>query len=312
MRIDRELAELSPERESVLTIGVFDGVHRGHRYLMGLLVREAAEASLLAGVVTFRNHPASVLREGFRPSYLTPLGERLRLIRETGVDFAVPITFDLDLSKLGAREFALLLQRRLRMAGIVLGPDFAMGRDRQGDPETLRVLGEEMGFSVKVVQLLDAGSEPIRSTAIRKAVVDGDVEGAAEMLGRSFVATGKVVTGAGRGRSLGFPTANLEIPADMAVPGDGIYATWARLGDRRFMAATSIGTRPTFGVSERTVEAFVLDFDGDLYGAELRLEFVKRLRDEVTYDSVQALKHQVDLDVDQTRAVLLGSRPAVR
>ena len=311
MRIDRELAELSPERESVLTIGVFDGVHRGHRYLMDLLVREAAEKSLLAGVVTFRNHPASVLRTDFKPSYLTHLDERLRLIRETGVDFVVPVTFDLDLSKLGARDFALLLQRRLRMAGMVLGPDFAMGRDRQGDPETLGVLGEDMGFSVKVVQLLDAGSEPVRSTAIRKAVVDGDVEGAADMLGRSFVATGKVVTGAGRGRALGFPTANLEMPADMAVPGDGIYATWAHLGDRRFMAATSIGTRPTFGVNERTVEAFVLDFDGDLYGAELRLEFVERLRDEVTYDTVQALKHQVDLDVDQTRAVLLGSRPAV-
>ena len=120
-----------------------------------------------------------------------------------------------------------------------------------------------------------------------------------------------MIRGAGRGRSLGFPTANLEIAEEMAVPGDGIYATWAHIGDRRFMAATSIGMRPTFGVNERTVEAFVLDFEGDLYGSELRLEFVKRLRDEVAYDTIEALKHQVDVDVDQTKAVLLESRNVV-
>ena len=309
MRIDQELSQVSQDRESVLTIGVFDGVHRGHSHLMNHLTREATAAGRLAGVVTFRNHPASILRSDFKPQYLVDFDQRVRLISELGVDFVVPVTFDLDLSKLRPKEFVMRLQRHLRMRGLVLGPDFAMGHEREGNTETLRVLGGETGFSVSVVDSVVADGQAIKSTSIREAVTQGDVTRAAEMLGRNFVLIGKVVKGVGRGKSLGFPTANLEVPPGMTTPGDGIYATWAHLGERRFMAATSIGTRPSFAESERTVEAFILDFDGDLYREELHLEFVRRLRDEVKYDAVEALQEQVDRDVEQTRTILQAGRP---
>ena len=304
MKIDEELAQLAPQGESVLTIGVLDGVHRGHRRLITHLTREAADAGRLAGVLTFRNHPASVLRPDFKPQYLSDLGERVRLIRELGVDFVFPITFDLELSKLGPRDFLLKLQRRARMSGLVVGPDFALGHGREGDVRALSVLGEEMGFSVGVVDLLVEGGEAIRSTVIRQSLARGDVGRVSEMLGRTFALAGVVVKGSGRGHSLGFPTANLQVPPEMAVPGDGIYATWARLRDRCYMAATSIGTRPTFDETERTVEAFILDFDGDIYEQKIRLEFVQRLRDEIRYDTPEALQEQVARDVEQTRTIL--------
>ena len=309
MRIDQELAVPSPARDSVLTIGVFDGVHRGHRYLIARLIHEGANTGHLAGVVTFRNHPASVLRPDFKPRYLTGLDERLRLISETGVDFVAPITFDSELSKVYARDFVARLQQHLRMRGLVVGPDFTLGHKREGDVAKLTALGEQMGFVVTVVDLLAAGVQAIRSTSVREAVAEGDVARAAALLGRDYALTGVVVKGAGRGKTLGFPTANVAVPPGRAIPADGIYATWARVGERRHMAATSIGIRPTFGESERTIEAFILDFDGDLYGQDVRLEFVRRLRDELKYDTVQALIEQIDTDVGQTRAILEASRP---
>ena len=292
----------------MLTIGVFDGVHRGHGHLLSSLTTEARRTARLAGVVTFRNHPASVLRPGFKPQYLTSVEERLRLINEHGIDFIVPIDFDLELSKLRARQFTMLLQKHLRMMGLVVGPDFAMGHNREGGPETLASLGRETGFSVLVVDpLVDQDRQVVRSTVVREALARGELAPVAEQMGRNFSLAGTVVRGQGRGAPLGFPTANLRPPTEMAVPGDGIYATWAHIGSQRYMAATSIGVRPTFEEGEHAIEAFVLDFKGDLYGQQVRLEFVRRLRDEVKFDSPRSLKEQVDRDVDETRAVLQGS-----
>ena len=307
MIIDQELSEAAPTRDSSLTIGVFDGVHRGHCHLINQLTREAASTGRLAGIVTFRDHPASVLRPDSAPKHLMGLEERLRLLKELGVDFVVPITFNLELSMLSSEEFAGRLQKHLRMRGLVVGPDFALGRSREGDVSTLTALGKRIGFSVKVVDLLTNERARITSTSVREALDVGDVGRAASILGRNFVLTGAVVKGAGRGRELGFPTANLEVSPESAIPSDGIYATWAHLGDQRYMAATSIGTRPTFDESEQTIESFLLDFEGDLYGHEVRLEFVQRLRDELKYTSVEALVEQIDKDADQTRTVLQAS-----
>jgi riboflavin kinase/FMN adenylyltransferase len=312
MRIDEELAQLSPDADSVLTIGVFDGVHRGHHHLISRLTSDAGSSRRLAGVVTFRDHPASVLRPDFKPRYLTRLDERVGLIERLGVDFVVPVTFDLELSRLSARGFIERLRRHLRMSALVIGPGFVMGHKQEGTEETLVALGQEIGFSVTAVGVLMDGGRAIRSTMIRQAIAEGDVADVSQLLGRSFALRGIVAKGAGRGKTLGFPTVNLAVPPDMAIPGNGIYATWARWGERVLMAATSIGTRPTFAESERTVEAFILDFDGDLYGRELRLEFVQRLRDEVKYDSVQALQDQIASDVDQARSALQTSRPNPR
>ncbi len=309
MRLDEELAQFATGVDSVITIGVFDGVHRGHQHLIDQLVRNARKsAGRLAGVVTFREHPGAVLRPDFEPSYITTLEERLDLLKQLGADFVIPITFDEELAKLRVRPFIQSLQKHLNMRGMVVGPDFAMGHNREGDVKALPVLGRELGFTVEVIDLLLREGKAVRSTAIRQSLAQGDVVHAAELLGRSYAHTGRVVRGEQRGKTLGFPTANLDVAPGMAVPGNGIYATVAHVGEDAHMAATSIGTRPTFDGVDRTVEAFLLDFDGDLYDRKVRLEFVQRLRDELKFDSVDALIVQMRKDVEQTRAILEPSR----
>ena len=305
MSIGDELGAFSVSRETALTVGVFDGVHRGHTHLISQLVGEAESKGLKAGVVTFREHPAAVLSPSFQARYLTSFEDRLDLLNETKIDFAVPITFDRTLSKLTAEEFVSLLQEHLRMVSLVVGPDFAMGRNREGTIERLSELGDQMGFTLTVVDgLQDTKGETVRSTTVRTALGEGEVERVAELLGRRFNLVGAVVSGEGRGGKLGFPTANIAPPQGMALPGDGIYAAFAHLDDLTMMTSVSIGTKPTFGDHDRAIEAFVLDFDGNLYGKNLRLEFVRRLRDQVKFDTVEALLEQVDRDVAETKQIL--------
>ena len=306
MRIEQELAQTHIDRDSVLTIGVFDGVHRGHQSLLAKVVAEANANGAAAGVLTFRNHPDSVLNPNFQPQYITSIAERIRLIKDLGIDFVVPVTFDMEIAGLRARKFTELLRSKLRMRGLVVGPDFAMGYKREGNVDMLSDMGAELGFSVSVVDLLSDGGDAVHSTSIRKALVDGNVKDMAKKLGRNFSISGTVVTGDKRGRTLGFPTANIEVGPDMVVPGNGIYATLAFVDGERHMAATSIGTRPTFDGKGRTIEAFLLEFDSNLYNRKLRLEFVQRLRDELKFDSVDALLEQMELDVEQTRRLLAG------
>ena len=308
MRIEQELAQTHIDRDSVLTIGVFDGVHRGHQSLLAKVVAEANTKGAAAGVLTFRNHPDSVLNPNFQPQYITSIAERIRLIKDLGIDFVVPVTFDMEIAGLRARKFTELLRSKLRMRGLVVGPDFAMGYKREGNVDMLSDMGAELGFSVSVVDLLSDGGDAVHSTSIRKALVDGNVKDMAKKLGRNFSISGTVVTGDKRGRTLGFPTANIEVGPDMVVPGNGIYATLAFVDGERHMAATSIGTRPTFDGKGRTIEAFLLEFDSNLYNRKLRLEFVQRLRDELKFDSVDALLEQMELDVEQTRR-LLAAKP---
>ena len=312
MRIDGELAQVSPDRDSVVTVGVFDGVHLGHQHLISSAVEEARRSDRLSIVATFRNHPRSVLSTGFTPRYITGPEERVRLIEEVGADLVVPVTFDREMSELSARDFLELLMRRLRMRTLVVGPDFALGREREGDVDKLRSLNLEMGFSLSVVDLLENGGQPIRSTTVRQAVAEGAMPLVRSLLGRPFTLDGRIGRGAGRGREMGFPTANLEVAPDRAMPADGIYAAWALFGGRRHMAATSIGTRPTFEETDRTVEAFLLDFHGDLYGHDLRLEPVRRLRDEIRYESVEALKEQIAKDIEETKAALTADIHSAR
>ena len=305
MSIEEDLSHLEFDRDSTITIGVFDGVHRGHRHLVGRLLEEARSAGTLAGVVTFRDHPIRVLRPGADVRFLTDLEERVRLLKELGVDFVVPVRFDRELASLSSRDFLRRLYERLRMRRLVVGPDFAMGRDRDGTLETLPAIGESVGFSFKSVELMTDSAGVVKSTTIRNSILEGDVSRAARMLGRNFSIGGIVGHGEERGRELGFPTANLEVGADMIFPGDGIYAAWARLGERSYMAATSIGVRPTFDDgANRTIEAYLLDFSDDIYGETLRLEFVRRLRGEEKFDSVEALLEQMNEDVRQTRGIL--------
>ena len=295
---------------SAVTLGVFDGVHRGHLSLVDALRRRAGAEGLRSVIITFRNHPLSVLRPDFEPAYLCTLSQRLTLLAATGVDEVAAVDFTERTAAVPAADFVEMMCGELGMKALVVRPDFALGRGREGDIDFLGAAGFRTGFDLVVAEPLGHGGRRIDSTGIRRALSAGDVSGAAEMLGRSFELPGKVVPGQGRGGPLGFPTANLSTDDSLAVPASGIYATWARLerGPARVMCATSIGTNPTFGDTGRTVEAHLLDFDGDLYGQSVTLEFVRRLRSEERFGSVRALTEQVGRDVESARAVLGGER----
>ncbi len=305
MSIEEYLSHFEPNCDSTITIGVFDGVHRGHGHLIDTLVQRARSVGSLAGVLTFKNHPVAALRPGVEVRLLTDLHERIRLLKELGVDFVVPVRFDRELANLSSRDFLTHLYEKLRMRKLIVGPDFAMGRDRDGTLETLPAIGASVGFTVESVDMMTDSAGIVKSTTIRNSIAEGDVSRAAKLLGRNFTVSGTVVHGEERGRELGFPTANLDIGRGLMHPGDGIYATWAHLESGSYMAATSIGVRPTFDDGEnRTIEAYILDFSDDIYGRPLRLEFVQRLRGEEKFDTVQALLVQMDDDVRRTREIL--------
>ena len=306
MSIKQQLEGVRPESDTALAIGTFDGVHRGHQRLFQLLLEASGRLGLSATVVTFRNHPRTVLAPQSKVEYIMPWAERERCIRSQGVGAVVPLDFTLELSQLKAREFVTHLVRDLRMKLLVAGPDFALGHRREGDVTFLKALGEEMGFEVSVVEPALLGDRPVSSRALRRLISEGDVTSAAEMLGRCPTLTGVVVEGDRRGRELGFPTANLATEQDVLVPGDGIYATWTIVKGQRFQSATSIGVRPTFEPGPRSVETFIMDFNADVYGESITLEFVSRLREEMAFSSVDALVEQMNRDVEQARHILSG------
>lgn len=308
MKAREELARVASSGPVLATIGVFDGVHRGHRHLLRTLREHAASRRARSAAITLRRHPVTVLRPEISVPYVCSLEDRLALLGRE-VDIVVPLTFDRDLSLLRPGEFVTLLRTALDLQGLVVGPDFAMGHNREGTVPVLRALGEEMDFSLHAVDALDLEGQGgmVSSTAVRRALDAGRVEDAARLLGRPFALSGVVERGAGRGRGLGFPTANLSVDPLLALPGDGVYASWAWVGDVRRPAAVSIGVRPTFGGGRRAVEAHVLDFSEELYGAEVRLEFVARLRSQQTFDTADALVARMHQDVDLTRRILAGA-----
>ncbi|MBM4445180.1 MAG: bifunctional riboflavin kinase/FAD synthetase [Chloroflexi bacterium] len=304
MRVEAELKEYAPQRETVLTIGVFDGVHLGHRQLMDYLKRQAMSKEYLPGLVTFRSHPLHTISPESPISYLTSLDERIRLIRQQGIDLVVPLSFDRDLAQIPARRFVSLLQEHLKMRGLVVGPDFALGQKREGNVSALRKLGKDLGFWVDVIRPEMINGEVVSSTAIRKALASGDITKVSRLLGRPFALSGKIAYGRGRGRQLGFPTANLEVSADHAIPADGVYATRARLAGGVYGSVTNIGRRPTFGAGERTVETYLVGYDGVAYEEELHIDFVERLRPERRFENADELAAQMKKDVEQAVAIL--------
>tara|TARA_B100001123_G_C15177417_1_gene973914 strand:- start:214 stop:1152 length:939 start_codon:yes stop_codon:yes gene_type:complete len=291
---------------SAITIGVFDGLHRGHIQLINTL--KDVSKDMLSVVVTFSKHPLSILDSNFAPKYLCSVDDRLFMLNETGVDQVIPLNFDEEIASLSAETFIQLLCNYLKLKLLIVGPGFALGRKREGDVPALKVLGEKYGFTVIDVNPLTESSSLITSTSIREALKHGSVVKAAKLLGRNFTLKGQVVKGEGIGHTLGFPTANILSENNIVIPGNGIYATWSHFNDGtsiyKLKSATSIGVRPTFGKQDRTVESYVLDYEGDLYGKSMTLEFVERIRDEIQYDSVNQLTDQMKLDVRNTRKIL--------
>ncbi len=304
----RELVVAGLDRDTAVTIGVFDGVHRGHLHLLNALRQRAEERRLAAGVITLHPHPALVLNPRAEIVYLSSLEERVRLLRESGVDFALPLTFTPEIARLSADEFVKALRDLLRMRFLLIGPDFALGRGRQGDATALTEIGKEIGFEVERVPPLVEDGIAVSSTSIRTALDAGDVETVNHLLGRPFSLHGPVVRGVERGHVLGFPTANVAIDTGLALPPFGVYVTQARVEGQGYPSVTNIGRRPTFDNGERTVEVHIMDFDGDLYEKEMRVDVLKRLRGEVRFDSVETLSEQIRRDVVDARRYFAGKQ----
>lgn len=301
----------------VVTIGVFDGVHRGHRHIIGAAVGRARELGVPCVVVTFDPHPGEVIRPGSHPPVLSGPRHKAQLLEELGVDVLCVLPFTLEFSRLSPDEFVHeVLVERLHAVVVIVGENFRFGRGAKGDVGVLRELGRRFGFAAEPVPLVaeDVQGEQTRlsSTYIRSCVQAGDVAAAAHALGRPHRLEGVVVRGDRRGRELGFPTANLETAPYAAIPADGVYAGWMSRatadGTQRWPAAISIGTNPTFDGTERRVEAYAIDagHDLDLYGEHLALDFVARLRDTLRFDGVDALVTQIQADVDRAREILAG------
>jgi len=302
-----ELTVAGLDRDTALTIGVFDGVHRGHLYLLDNLRERAAARGLATGVITLHPHPALVLNPRANIAYLTSLEERVRLLRESGVDFALPLTFTLEVAHLSAAEFVAALRERLRMRFLLVGPDFALGRDRQGNAATLAEIGRQTGFEVEPLPPLVQDGIIVSSSAIRAALEAGDIDGVNHLLGRPFSLHGPIVRGVERGHVIGFPTANVAIDSGLALPPFGVYVTRAWVDGAGRASVTNIGRRPTFDDGERTVEVHIMDFDGDLYGKEVRVDVLKHLRGEVRFEGAEALSEQIRRDVAAARRYFAGN-----
>lgn len=300
--IREELRAAVTAGEYALTIGVFDGVHRGHQMLIGKLREEAAARGLGAGLVTFHPHPVSVLRPDATISYLTSLETRVERLRTTGLDFVAVVQFTSELAQVSAEDFARVLYEEAGMRLLMVGRDFALGRNREGTVERLAEIGKEVGFDVEPIDLLPLEDGAVSSTRVRKALGVGNMREASELLGRPFALRGPVVHGDERGRAIGFPTLNLGLSPDLALPAHGVYVSCTELDGVRYEGCTNIGVRPTFDGERLMVETHLLDFDADAYGSVVTVELLERLRAEQRFDGPDALVAQIRRDVDATRA----------
>lgn len=292
------------EKGSVVTIGQFDGVHLGHRQLIDATKVRARELGVAAAVITFDRHPAAVLRPASHPAQLTTLEQKLDLLTAAGADVVLVLRFDAARAQEAAEDFVReVIVERLRSRAVVVGHDFHFGKGRTGDAGLLRSMGAELGFEVERVPALEVDGAAVSSTRVRALLVKGDVRAASHLLGRHHTVEGPVVMGDGRGRDLGFPTANIHLGDEVAIPADGVYAGEYVFPDGTTKAAAvSVGTRPTFYAQGRTlVEAYVLDHEGPLYGQRAQLRFVDRVRGQERFDDVEALIRQMGDDVDAVR-----------
>lgn len=301
-RLTAELSAVAPGGRTVVTVGKFDGVHLAHADVMRTVIERAQAIGATPGALTFDPLPWVVFNPGKPFHYLCPVDERVARLKALGLSFATAITFSRAVSQLTAREFLEVLVRTLGMVEFVGGPDAAIGHGREGTGDRLRALAEELGVRIVEVPPFRLDGVIVNSSMVRHCLWSGDVERAARALGRLYTLSGPVVSGDQRGRQLGFPTANLLPSEHQILPADGIYSCRVRVDQVRYLAAVNVGVRPTFGSGlQRLIEAYLLDFDGDLYGKMIEIEFVHRLRGEVRFDGVQALVVQMAEDVRQVR-----------
>jgi riboflavin kinase/FMN adenylyltransferase len=295
------------ELPTVLTVGVFDGLHRGHQQLIGGVVQRARAMGCQSAVLTFDPHPDLVIRPDQPRPLLTSIETRAEQISALGVDLLIITPFTTELMALTAQEFMLHVCDAVALRELWIGWDFALGRKREGDRRRLAEIGHDLGYTVHVAERVNLGHEAISSSRIRALLAAGDVATAEQLLGRPFAVQGEVVEGDKRGRTIGFPTANVAVPPIFVTPGNGVYVCRATVGDATYGAVTNVGVRPTFDGTRRTVEAYLLDFAEDIYGQTARLEFLHRLRGEQKFDGIGALVAQITHDVADARAWLAAN-----
>jgi len=301
-----DLSHADPSGPTIVAVGMFDGVHRGHQHLLRRLVETAHAAGYTPVVLTFSPHPDKVLGRAQGRYYLTTPQQRAALLGALGVEIVITHPFDDTVRQIRAAEFVDRLLTYLKLRELWVGQDFALGYKREGDVAFLREQGAQKGFRLEVIDLVgsDDNGVSITSSAIRSALEAGDVERAARWLGRLYAVEGKVIPGDGRGRTIGFATANLDVWDEQVLPANGVYAGWARVGDEVFMAVANVGRRPTFEGQVVRLEAHLLDFDRPIYGETLEFSFVARLRDEQRLDGIEALVAQIRRDAEAGRALL--------
>jgi riboflavin kinase/FMN adenylyltransferase len=300
----RSLEEVSLQN-AWLTVGVFDGVHRGHQEILKRLTTGAHAMGAPAVVLTFHPHPAKVFGRG-DIKLLTLPDERAKLFGEMGVDVVITHPFNRDVANISAQDFMMRLKEHLGLKHLVLGYDSALGKNREGNIPRLTKIGQELGYVVEVVPALSDESGVISSTEIRKLISTGNVEEAARLMGHPYGLHGPIIHGEGRGKEIQVPTANIDYSSEKMIPANGIYAGWMVLQGERNRGAISVGFNPTFTPNKliASVEVHILDFEREIYGQDVRLEFVARLRDELKFDSVTALVEQISKDVEQTKTLL--------
>lgn len=298
----------APDSGVAVTIGTFDGVHLGHQALLEQLVSTGRQQNLPTVALTFDCHPLEILAPQKTPPLIQTTSDRIHRLADSGVQDVIALHFDEAMAHMEPRDFVQqVLLDRIHTKALVVGENFRFGRARSGTPALLKTLGEELGFSVAIVPPLVVDGRQISSTLVRLSVASGDVRQAARLLGATFRVKGVVVHGDGRGREIGYPTANIDVPTKYLKPGNGVYAVTGRFGDTAIRGAASIGTRPTVGGTTLTLEVYLIGFDGDLYGQEMEVLFLDKLRDEEKFESIEEMVTQIGKDV---HAALQTSEPA--
>jgi riboflavin kinase/FMN adenylyltransferase len=311
MQIFRNLAEVVVSEPAVLTIGTFDGLHLGHQDVLQQLKKTAQQLKARTAVIAFHPRPKAIfLPDRFHNDYLTVPDERIELFRQQGVDVLILIPFSLDFAQISAAAFMRMLTEKINLVQMCVGHDFALGKNREGTIGKLRELGHEFNYEICEIQPFILNGEAVSSTRIRRYLRQGDVRGAAALLGRYPFLTSQVVKGAQRGRTIGFPTANLAVSPERLLPSNGVYATFVQImGEKnRYPSATNIGVRPSFGEQERTVEAHILNFNRNIYNEFVTVEFVDRLRPEKKFNGVEELVSQIKKDAAQAKELLAGEQ----
>jgi riboflavin kinase/FMN adenylyltransferase len=311
MNIFRTLEEISPEfHNAYVTIGNFDGVHVGHRYIFNRIIEEARQVGSKAVVITFDPHPKMILHPDRRPFYLiTTLEEKMALLEEIGIEGVFLIPFSLEYAQTTARSFICdILWQSFRVRKVFIGHDYTFGRGKEGKQQLLEEFGKELGFDVQVIDAVKVKDTVISSTLIRNLILDGKVKEAADFLGRPYNLKGPVIRGHQRGTGMGFPTANLA-PEKVLVPRTGVYAAIVLADGKKYAAMLNIGYNPTFGNEELAIEVHLLDFHEDIYGKTLQVYFIDRLRDEMRFATPEDLVHQIQQDVDRGKALLAPYLP---